>query len=273
MGLKIAVKSSILNAITYDICFNLPNEEIKKLPFKYRKILASSTRTKFFCENSTLDEKTLFFYHLGLDFGFTLLLDKAKAGIALKEIWDSLHEKKMALVQKQASELGVYVTTSKDTAFYMGLIGQTINNQTFLRTLEFNKTGYNLRNWSKELNHQSANDSLEVEGNAKYVNQTLLNTGITFDVCNTLFGISDVHMKVLMFFYDKRQSYISPVTVNSKFQGYVQTRKINSSLKKLLLNGFLNKHIDYRNLQYTITASGIKTVNEFIAQVLKQNEF
>ena len=236
-------------------------------------MFASQVKVKNFCERATLDERALFFYNLGLDFGITLFVDKTKAGVALKDIWDSLHEKKLSIAVKQAAEFGVYVTTDKDTSFYMGLIGQTLNNDTFLRTLEFNKTGYNIRGWTRQLSSQATQEFAEVEDNAKLVNMTLMNASISFMAASDLYKMNEVDMSILMFFYDKRSAYVSRETVDSKFHGYIPSAKIYRSVKRLMLSGYIRKHIDYRNLQHTITAQGIKTVNEFISNILKLNEF
>jgi len=269
MGKKIIIKNPIFNAILYDICFNYPQEDIKKLPIKYRKMFASQVKVKNFCENGTMDEKIIFLDAIGLDFGLNLIVDKTKIGVSLQQIWDNLHANKLSVVQKKSSELGVYVTTSKDMAFYMGLVGQTINNETYLKTLEFNKTGYNLKGWTKQLSSQSVNDFSELVDNAKFVNKTLLECGKAFDLCLELYGINDVEMKVLLFLYQKRHLYVEEEMFYLEFSDSISGIKVKRALKRLQLNGYSKKHID-KSFKYTITAQGIKTVYDFTSQILKQ---
>jgi hypothetical protein len=273
MGAKIVIRNPFLSAITYDLCYGLSPDAIKKLSIKYRRMFASNIKVKNFCERASLDERVHFFNEIGASTGFTVFFDKVKSSVSLKEILQKYEEEKLASAQQQHANLGVYVTTDKETAFMLGLMSQTINTASYLRALDFNKTGYHIKNWGKRLDTPIQEETLEAINNVGVVLTTVLSTGITFDVVNDLFGLNDIEVKILMYFYKYRQSYISKDAIDSYFVGYLAKHKITRALKKLLLNNYIRKHADWKLHKQTITADGIKIVNDFLSRVLKANEF
>ncbi len=233
----------------------------------------SEAKIKNWCAKSTTDEKMIFLTLIGANCGLTIMFNKAKMGVALKEIWDKYEAEKKAAAQQDHAKLKVFVTTSKETAFFMGLCGQTISNETYLRTLDFNKTGHEIRNWRKRLDSVGQEEISEVASNADLIANTIVSSGVTFDMATTLFGINDVETKILLYCYRIRHRYVSRNEINSHFEGYIAVKKINRAWKRLQLNDHLSKHPDWTKYECTISSSGVLLANDVISRILKMTQF
>jgi hypothetical protein len=267
------IRNPFLNAVMYDVCYNLPDEVKKGLSIYYRRILFSERKTKGFCENSSIDTKLKFFNAIGLSNALTIFPDKSKSGAALKEILKKYEQQKLAAAQKEHAMLGVYVTTDKETSFLLGLMGQNINSKSFLLNLDYNKTAYHIKGWDKKLNTQPHNQLLDAVENASVVANTIFNAFLGMDATITLYGINQIDLQLVLYFFTKKDNYVSRETVWDKFEGYIQKKRTTMSLKRLLDNEFIKKHFDWQNLKYTITSKGIDLIHQYMKRVLKQNNF
>lgn len=273
MADKIVIKNVFLNAITYHYCYNLPLESVKKLSIKYRRMLASEAKTKVWCERSSMDEKIAFFNAIGLHTGISIFPDKIKSGVSLKEILTKYENEKMAAAQSEQANLGCYVTTDRDSAFLLGLMGMTINHQSYIKALDYTKTSYRVKNWSKVLNSPGQEEMLDVVEGAKVVANTVLNAGLVFDAITQLFEVNSNEMKILLMMYQRRQSYILREDIAGHFVGHITKARVLRAMKKLLLNGYVDKHQDWKSYQYVISTSGINMVSEFLNKIVKSNQF
>jgi hypothetical protein len=273
MKVKDPIFNPYLSAFFFDLVYNLPPDEVKKLPIKYRRILTSEAKTKHWCEKSGYNEKMYFCTLLGLNCAFTILPDRDKIGMSIKRIWEKFEEDRKAAAQSEQVKLKFYVTTSKETAFFMGMCGQTLNGDTYIKSLDYNKTGYALNGWRKRLDTPVQSEVLQVSEHANTIADTIINAGITFDAIRTLFGINDVEAKVLLYTYKFRNKYIGRDEVLAHFDGYIGTVKINNAWKRLHLNEYLSKHPDWRKNAGTISPSGILIANDIINRILKSNQF
>lgn len=273
MGAKIVIKNPFLNAVTYHYCYNMPTETLKTLGIKYRRMLSSQARTKAWCEKSSIDEKLHFFNAIGLNCGLTVFPDKVKSGASLKEILRKYDEEKRAAAQKDQANLGFYVTTDRDTAYLLGNMSMTINHQSYIRALDYNKTGYSIKNWSKVLDSPGQAQTLEVLENTKVVSDTILQAGLAFGVVTQLFEVNECQLKILMFMYQRRQSYVFRDDIVAYFYGYESKTRMARAIKKLILSDYLEKHQDWQTYQYRISSKGIVVVSEFVNRVLKQSQF
>lgn len=257
----------------YDICYNLPTEVIKTLPMRYRRILHSERATKNLCERSTIDEKLHFFYHIGLTNSLTIFPEKIKGKNHVKEFFKKYDEEKLASVRKDHAVLNIYVSTDRETSHLMGLMGMTISDRGFVVNYDYNKTSYHLKGWSKKLTSTDINELNETVESADIVVKTMLNTANSLDTSDMLHGVSQTDLKMLLFLFLRRSRYTLIEKMWEYFMTSITKRKITSSLKRLLLSEYLQKHIDWRTPSYIISAKGINLVYEFVKRILKQNNF
>lgn len=273
MGAVLSIKNPFLNALTYDFCYNMPTEKVKELPMKYRRMLASEARTKNFCERASLDDRIMFFVAAGISFGLSFFIDNVTTGVSLKKVLKDYAEEKLSAAQSKQTKMGVYVTTDKETMFLMGLMSSTVNNDTYLKTLDFNKTGYNIKNWSKELDTDGQKELLELTTNATFIAKMMLNNILTLNASKELFKLNPIEISILLAYYQRRHVYLDHKFLIEIFYGYIAKAKVTRGNAKLVLNGYIKKHIDWRKPQAIITAKGIGVVNDYMSTVLKQNEF
>lgn len=273
MASKVVIRNVYLNAICFHYCYNLPTEVLKGLSIKYRRMLASQAKCKAWCETSSMDEKMQFFNAIGLNNAITIFPDKIKSGVSLKEILQKYENEKLAAAQKEQANLGCYVVTDRDTAFLLNSMSMSINHESFIRALDFNKTGYSIKNWSKTLDSPIQTETLVMLENKKLIGSTILNAGLCFDVVTQLFGLNQYHVKILLFLYQRRQAYIFRDDIIAYFDGYISRTRMTRALKKLILNEYLDKHQQWQTYQYRISVKGITVVNEFINRIIKQNQF
>lgn len=273
MAQKIVIRNVFLNALTYELCYNLPTEITKGLNIKYRRMLATQAKAKAWCENSSMDEKIHFFHAIGLSSAFTVFPDKVKSSVSLKEILKKYENEKLAAAQKEQAALGCYVSTDRDISFLVNLMGMTINSESYIRALEYNKTGYAIREWGKHLDSPLQTEGIAVVENAKVISTTILHTGMTFMVAKELFEMNGIEMMVLCLYYSKRQVYIARDDIYAYFVGYITRGRLLRAVKRLLINDYLEKHMEWRTHQYRISSKGINIVSEFINRIVKANTF
>lgn len=257
----------------FDLCYNLPTEVVKTLPMKYRRILFSERATKGFCEKSTVDEKLLFFHYIGLTNSLTVFPETIKGKNQVKEFFKNIDEEKLGAAQKGQAVLNIYCSTDKETSHLMGMMASTISSKGYLINLDYNKTAYHLKGWDKKLNYSDAELFNETEDSAELIAKTILNTINSFDTSDLLHEVSGNHIRVLIFMFLRRSKYLSKELFFEYFITSMSKKKITGYIKQLLMNGFIQKHVDIKHPRYTINSKGINLVYDFMKRILKLNNF
>ena len=270
---KYHVKTPLLNSYLYDLCFNLPNEVIKTLPIKYRRILFSEGRTRGFCENSSIDEKLYFFHLIGLTNSLTIFPETIKGKNQVKEFFKDYEEKRLASAQKNHAILNVYVSTDKETSHLMGLMAMTLSSAGYKINLDYNKTAFHLKKWNKRLQSAEGNLFDETIESADLVAKTMFNTIDSVERSDLLHEIGKTELRVLILMYLNRSIYLPMDYIWEFFISSTTKGKVVSAIKRLLHANFIQKHIEWQDLRYTITAKGINLVNDFMKRILKLNNF
>lgn len=267
------IRNPFLNDLMYDLCYNMPDDTKKKLSVYYRKILASPIRTKNFCEFSNMDTKLKFFHDIGMQNAITIFPDKAKNGVALYDLMKKYETDRLASATKDHSAMSVFVTTDKETSFFLGLMAQTIHSSSYVLNLDYNKVGYHFRKWGTKLDTDDHKELTECVESAGLIAQTMLETSLCLNNSKVLFNVNPSDVQLLFYMYKHRHLYLKIERIHDVFIGMLPKRLITSSFKRMFLNGYVRKHSDYKILQYTITGLGIDLVNQFIQRVLKNNNF
>lgn len=270
---KTYLKTPLLNEYMYDLCYNLPTDVIKTLPIRYRRILHSEKATKNLCIKSTIDEKLQFFYYIGLTNALTIFPETIKGKNQVKEFFKKYDEEKLASVKKDHAVLNIYVSTDRETSHLMGLMGMTISDKGFALNYDYNKTSYHLKGWGKKLESTEINELNDTVESADLVAKTMLNTANSLDLSDILHGVKSNDLKVLLFLFLRRGKYTIVEKIWEYFLTYTNKRVITSCIKRLLLNEYLQKHIDWRTPSYVLSAKGINLVYDFMKRILKQNNF
>lgn len=270
---KTFVKTPQLNSYLYDLCYNLPTDVIKTLPIKYRRVLFTERATKGFCEKSTIDEKLHFFHLIGLTNSLTIFPETIKGKNQTKEFFKKYEENKLAGAQKDHAILNIYISTDKETSHLMGLMAMNLSAKGYKLNLDYNKTAFHLKEWSKQLKSADSNLLDETVASADLIAQTMLNTIDSADRSELLHEIGQLDIRMLLFMYLNRSRYISKEYIWSFFITSTTKGRVTTSIKRLHQDLFIQKHIDWKNLKYTITSKGENMVYEFMKRIIRLNNF
>lgn len=270
---KTFVKTPQLNSYLYDICYNLPEEKIRRLPIKYRRILFTERGTRGFCEKSTIDEKLHFFHLIGLTNSLTIFPETIKGKNQTKEFFKNYEEGKIAAAQKDSVVLNVYVSCDKQLSHLMGLMAMNLSGNGYRINLDYNKTAFHLKDWSKQLKTADGNTFDETIDSADLIVKTMLNTIDSSYRSDLLHEITQMDIRLLLFMYLNRSRYISKEYIWSFFITSATKGKVTSAIKRMHQDGFIQKHIDWKNLKYTIASKGENMVYEFMKRIIRLNNF
>lgn len=241
---------------------------------KYRKMLLSERMVKNFCERASMDERITFSILIGLRFSLSFFPSELLNGVSVKEFLKAYDKSENYEAQKKQSGLKVFVTSDKEIIHYYGLMAQTSNHESNLRTLDFNKVGNVTRDWSKRLNTPQQNELLDLVHDSDLLVKTLLNTSLAIRKTDVLFEMHELDMKVLKYLYLNRHRFFQKTELQKQFYSYYPIGKVTSSIKRLISGEYIKKHINLeRELKYTITGLGEKKVLEFVNYIIKANNF
>lgn len=270
---KILVRNPALNEWVWNILYNITPEQKKRLTAPFLTILKSSVKAKSFAEYSTIDEKIRLFSELGYDNAIVFFEDKAKSVNSLKVILEKFEKDRQAAASKEISQLKVFVSSDKQIKWLLGLMADTIHHKSYFLNLEMNRVGHHLKSWKSQRIAPSTKELSDTIDNADLVINTLLNGLWVSDYAESFLGLKLLDLKILLYLYGFRHTYIVKDRIWDYFAGATSKQKVASSMKRLMYNQFMIKHIDVRLGKYSISSKGIESVNSYMQRVLKQNNF
>lgn len=265
------IRNPALNEYVFTLLFELTPEQKKKLSRPFLKIAMSEIRSKNFSENSTLDEKVRLLTELGVGFSLVFMQDDLQSMNQLKIILKKYEEQRVASASKQLADVGIFVSSDKQVKHFLGLMADTISHRSYFLNLEYNRVGFHIEGWTKERGGNEKKEFEDTVRNSELIVKTFLNTIMNLQMVDSIVGVNEHQMKVLLYLYGYRHTYISKERMDDYFDGNMQKRTVTSSLKRLYLNNFIKKGWDISKKEYTITGTGIEIVNTFVQRVLKQN--
>lgn len=274
---KLLVRNPSLNAFIYSLLYELTNEQKKRLSKPFMFVAKSERRAKNFSEFSTLDEKVRFLSELGFENALVFFQDKIGSVNGLKVILEKYEQKKVASAAKDIIDLKVFVSSDKQVKHLLSLMADTISHKSYFLNLEYSRVGYHIKNWKSEINTPSSKELIETVDNSDLVIKTVLNSCNLLSQSDSISGVNQYQIKVLLYLYGFRHTFISKQKIWDFFAGDFTKGKCTSALKGLSNNDMVKKHTekctDLRQVKYGISASGIDATNEFINRVLKQNNY
>jgi hypothetical protein len=216
----------------------------------------------------------LFFSLLGMRFGLSIFPNNILNGVSTKEFVKNYDKGQSYEAIKKQILLDVYVTSDKEIIHQYGLMAQVSNNSSVLRLLDFNKIGNIIKDWDKRLNTPEQNELLEIVNDSDLLVRTIHNALVSANLSEVLFECTDLDIQVLLFLYLNRHRFVVRQEIQKQFTTYTTASKVSTSLKRLLEEEMVKKHIDMeKDLKFTITGRGISKVQDYLNYVLKANNF
>lgn len=273
MGRQSIILENSLNEYVYSLIMAMTNDQKKQLPeFLYKKI-NTANRAANFCHKSSTDQKRELLSYLGVGFFWTF----AGVGkISQKEYVDVLKEFKKDNTTwgiKTMIEKGVYVTMDKNYVWALERMAQSTQTGVYSKNLEVDTAGRHIKNWPKRLTHDEQQESEEMLKSVDVINKMIAATLNQAKYIESGLGLKEEEMKVLLHFDSNRNQYISYARIKNVFLGSISSRKLSSSVASLLKSMLIQKHVDWRRKDYTITKMGIRKIHEFRDKVLKSFNF
>lgn len=258
----------ILNDFIYSLLYGASYEEKRGLKGKYLRAAMSGDTAKRFCTSSSREEKEYLMSHFGVNF-FYVIAKKGATVKKMEEIFATFKMGKKALAMKEMAEAGIYVCSDKELIQMLGIMSQSIHHHSFFLNLEFVRQGYHIQKWKRTSINNADMATREASESAKLLAETMLNACITIDYVDGLVGISQTAMKLLLHLYSFSHTYIPDQVLYDRFAGAFNKTKYRYAIKALLKDDLIIQHGPKLKREITITAGGIKHVNNFMDSAMK----
>jgi hypothetical protein len=258
----------ILNDFVYSLLYGASYEEKRGLKGKYLRAAMSGDTAKRFCTSSSREEKEYLLSHFGVQFFYVI----AKKGVTVKrmeEIFANFKIGKKAAAMKEMAEAGIYVSSDKELAQMLGVMAQSIHHHSFFLNLEFLRQGYHIQKWKRHATNGKDMQVREAQESAKVLATTMLNACVTIDYVDGLIGITPTAMKILLYLYSLSHTYIEDNVLYSRFAGAFNKTKYRYAIKALIKGDMIIQQGPKIRREITITAAGIKHVNNFMESSMK----
>lgn len=265
---KAIVPNAFLNEFVYTCLYNVTQEQKKNLSKATLKILSTAARAKAFASNSTKDEKEVVLTELGYQWG-TIIFPKGVQSVnALKKLMKEVEEGRTATGLSHLVGEKIFITTDKETAFYLGLAAASISHKNYFMNLDLQKTGHALKKWSKRVNNETNEDILEAIEFSDAIDRLIAESISMGKYCEGFLGIMERDLVVLQYLSENRHIYMDKDRIEGRFKGTIKGTGVTTALKKLYESDYIRKHINTRPPKFTITASGIDVITRFRNRVL-----
>lgn len=267
---KYRLDNPAFNEFVYSILYNASFEAKRVIPPKYLKFIKYEREAKKFARNASHEEARVLLSYLGVEH-FDVFVARDNANIKdLKVVLDKFKNNKKIGSLEDIIALKLFVTSDKELITLLGLVSQTIHHRAYTMNLELTRTGYHIRNWGKHLGQAPANEILE---NSNILAKTLLSSSLTLDRVEFLFRLNALEIKVLLYLYPLKSGYVSLKQLSERFVGLVTKVKLTNCLKHLLASQHIQKSAIASEREYTISALGVRVVNDYMDTILRNNSF
>ena len=270
---KFIINLPVLRDYVYSILYNASSEEKKNLPPRYIRYMRSERLAKQFTKRSNLDEKLSLLSYFGINW-FLVMVDEEVTGIKqLKQIMAQFKEDKKISSLKDIVNMKLFVTSSKEFSCLLGLMAQTIHHQAYKLNLEYTRTGYHVRRWSRRFEEGSGVSPDQTLEDSMLLAKTLLSTSLILETCDVVHRLTQSEIRILLYLYTMKHTYVDVAQIQDYFNGYETKVSLTRSLRSLVDTQHLQPSAIAKSKQYTITGIGIRAVTAFQESVIQANSF
>jgi hypothetical protein len=258
-----------LNEFVYSLVLNMPLDKLRILPDHLRKKINTPKKASKFAYRSSTDEKRELLSYLDITFFWTFAaIDK----ITSKEYFGVLKEfqgRSQSEAMSQIIDGQIYVTTDKNHVHLLGRVAQNTQTGAYTKNLELTTLGNYIKKWPKKIKYPEQEESEEILESMMVINRLMYSTIEKSRRSEYLIGVTPEELELLFFFENKRSAYFHFDTLVDSFMGYIPARRMSSIINSLVKKMMIQKHIDWRKREFTITKLGIRSIHKFRELVLK----
>lgn len=270
-----SLHSASLVEFMYTVLYNATPEQLAKLKGRLSRIMKNSVAAKSFCVNSSMDEKLIVLNELGI--GYQLLISNKSelcqnALKSIKETADLIKDDKKALALKRAIKDNTFLMTNKEQEAAYGIMAQVADHPSFKMELEFNRVAYHMKKWPKDRENDYSKTLKTSFEDRDYINKFLFSATQVFDRAQSHFKLSYSQMRILLFLYSKRNTYVHYRNVAELFFDDLAPRSVSRHMVTMRKEQYIQYHAKDTSMN-TITAKGITVINNLFSKIFNHMNF
>lgn len=268
------VSESSISEFVYSVIKAATTEQRLNLPESLRKKINTEKRAKAFAKSSTTDQKRRLLSYLDIGFFWTFVNIRGVTPKHYSEILKLFaRDNKVGAIREMAQK-GLCVTSDKEYFYQLTNMGESSKSDVYKKEIELvniQKSAAIIRKWKNKM------PSLREEENAELFSNEVANLiGVILSSYKSVkhySGISNEDYLILNYFYQRRGKYIDAQEVEVKMSSDVMKRKIRPIVNRMAKNSYLMPHFDEREKKYSITKSGIQTIQKFRDKIMQLVNF
>lgn len=259
-----------LNELVYSVLRSSDREDLLKLRGRFLKAAKSETAAKRFASIAKYEEKALLLAEFGVNFFTVFVNNDSLTSKKLREILNKYEADQNGSAMESLTESQIWVESDKEFIHLLGLMAQTSNHPSYKLNLEAQRAGYHAKRWTVSSKNKNDKNIDETITTFDYLTRLLLQSCLITDRAPTLFNITADEMKLLLYLYSVRHTYVDKDKVWVYFLGNYNKKFISTHLKKLFKMQYLEIHPNEDLQKFTITSLGIGIVNRFLQTTFNQ---
>lgn len=260
-----------LSELVYTVAMTSPISLKRNLPEKYFEATKTAKGARRFAATSSFDQKKEYLECLGYKFMCVVSsvpnIWKPETAAILKKI-----EKAQGNFD-ECFERGLYI--SSDTKLITALEERSSfsSSRAYIMGLELLRSKKGQPGWPVKLNRPEIDEFYKKEASFDLYVKSMLAVDEAIDSDVSSYDLNVVGNRILLYLYLNRRKYIPYEQIVSRFVNKCPRGQITNSKRKLLEHLLIQKHLDTRRKDYTITARGIMAVNQILQNVRESFNF
>lgn len=260
-----------LSELVYTVAMTSPVSARRLLPTNLFHATKTAKMAKKFAATSSSEEKKQFLGYLGFK---TLTIVSN-----VKNIWETEFREILTKFEngqgdlEEAAEKGLYITSDKKLITMLESMAGITGSRAYIMGLELFRTKIGDRGWPKKLNRPEVDEVYKKEAQYEFFVKAVLAIDDTILSDQLPSKVNAVQLRILLYLFLKRNAYVSHDEFIQRFTRIVTKADISNSERKLLESLLIQRHLDIKKHEYTITARGILMVSEILHTVVNTYNF
>lgn len=263
-----------LAEFTYTLLRQLPPSRLRLLPERLFKVTMTQQAAARFAAKSSDQDKRELFSCLGLE-TYTIIADLPRESVNdVRFIFKEYDIKeKPSLTIKKLADSNVFITGNKQHCELLGHLTQLLYSDAYPRQMELIRSSHHLRKFRSKIQSREHTESKEAQDLSDHFGKVMHGVLWAADVCEQTTSLDLQALRVLLYFYNHKQSCVSVETLITTFSGAITAQVIGKCRKRLSDALLIQRHSAQTKAEYTITGRGILIVNQFRDKVIKSFDF
>lgn len=249
----------VVSEFVYDCLMKTTVEQKKSLNGKYLKATRTSRTAKAFALKSTMEEKAILLSKLGVQFSWNFNLTKKR----LKELFDGKDYVRPSQLADIMLKEKVVIVTDKQIVQYLGLMAANCHSEIWLMNRDFLRAGHLVKDWRKEYFSATVSHVRNSNSTTRGIAKLLVNSIATTKLCESILGIPETSLSVLLYMYSREAEFIPELDVRNFFNNLYRGFKIATAINDLVASKYIERGYLKTEKEYRVTGMGIEAALRF----------